>query len=163
MQDAAPILAPVLDADSIARAQDALICPRWAATFLDTVVVLALCIAVGVISQGEGAWPLPTWALAVAAYYVMLEGRRGATFGKLTMKLRVVGRDGRPPGYWRAVIRTVFRLIEVNPLLAGGFPAALVVWLSKTHQRLGDVVAGTYVLQVEDVRQLRSSVDASVF
>jgi uncharacterized RDD family membrane protein YckC len=163
MHDAAPILAPVLDADSMARANGQLILPRWAATFLDTVVVLALYIAVGVISQGEGAWPLPLWGLSVVAYYVLLEGRWGATLGKLVMKLRVVGRDGRPPGYWRAVIRTVFRLIEVNPLLAGGLPAALVVWLSKAHQRLGDVVAGTYVLQVEDVKKLRSSVDTSVF
>jgi uncharacterized RDD family membrane protein YckC len=163
MSDQVVPAVPVPSAETIARAQDGLIFSRWAATFLDTVVFLALYITVGVISQGRGGWPLPTLGLAAFAYYVILEGRWGVTLGKLAVKIRVVDGSGAPPGYGRAAIRTLLRLVEVNPMLAGGFPAAIAVWLSKKHQRIGDMLAGTYVLRVEDVKRLRHVVDVSVF
>jgi uncharacterized RDD family membrane protein YckC len=47
-------------------------------------------------------------------------------------------------------------LVEVNPILLGGLPAAAVVALSPTRQRLGDLVAGTYVLTAADAARLRS-------
>ena len=48
-------------------------------------------------------------------------------------------------------------------MLMGGIPAAIAVGVSKTRQRIGDMLAGTYVLRVEDVKRLRSVVDVSVF
>jgi len=155
---------PILSADTVARTQGSnLIAQRWGATVIDTFVMVALYITVGVISQGRGDWPLPALALATIAYYVVLEGRWGVTLGKLATQIRVVDRFGRPPGYGRAAIRTALRLVEVNPMLMGGIPAAIAVGVSKTRQRIGDMLAGTYVLRVEDVKRLRSVVDVSVF
>lgn len=38
------------------------------------------------------------------------------------------------------------RLVEVNPFLLGGIPAGIAVALSTYNQRLGDMLAGTYVV-----------------
>jgi uncharacterized RDD family membrane protein YckC len=87
-----------------------------------------------------------------------MEGRWGATLGKFGTKIRVVDRLGRVPGYGRAVVRTLLRLVEVNPLLLGGIPAGIIALSSKSKQRLGDMLAGTYVLYLADVERLRQGV-----
>jgi len=38
------------------------------------------------------------------------------------------------------------RVLEVNPVLLGAFPAALSVVFSPKHQRFGDKLAGTIVV-----------------
>jgi uncharacterized RDD family membrane protein YckC len=159
-----PAPEPMLTAEQVARTQPtSLIFQRWAATVVDTFVCVALFIVLGVLSGGEGSWMLPALAVSVAAYCIVLEGRWGATLGRLATKTRVVDRFGRSPGFGKAAIGTAFRLIEVNPLLIGGLPAGIAVGLSKTRQRLGDMVAGTYVLRTEDVSRVREAVDVSVF
>jgi uncharacterized RDD family membrane protein YckC len=159
-----PAPEPMLNAEQVARTQPtSLVFQRWAATVVDTFVCVALFVVFGVLSGGEGSWMLPALAVTVAAYYVVLEGRWGATLGRLATRTRVVDRFGHPPGFGKAAIRTAFRLIEVNPLLIGGLPAGIAVGLSKTRQRLGDMAAGTYVLRTEDVRRVREAVDVSVF
>lgn len=159
-----PAYVPALDAGGIARDRgEGLIVKRWAATVLDTFACGGLFVVVGLLSQGRGSWPFPVWCAAVVAYYVVLEGRFGATVGRLVTKTRVVDHAGRPPGFAKAAIRTAFRLIEVNPVLMGGIPAAVVVGLSKTRQRLGDLAAGTYVLTTDEVRRLQQVVDVTVF
>jgi uncharacterized RDD family membrane protein YckC len=45
------------------------------------------------------------------------------------------------------------RLIEVNPFLVGGLPAGLVLLLTRRRQRLGDLLAGTYVVRLRDLKQ----------
>jgi uncharacterized RDD family membrane protein YckC len=54
-------------------------------------------------------------------------------------------------------VRTLFRLIEVNPILAGGLPAGIAVIATRGKQRLGDMAAGTYVLLDRDMHRLQSS------
>ena len=164
MSETAPPPELMLTAEQVARTQPtSLVFQRWAATVVDTFVFIALFVVLGVLFGGEGSWMLPVLAATVAAYYVVLEGRWGATLGRLATRTRVVDRFGRPPGFGKAAIRTAFRLIEVNPLLMGGLPAGVAVGLSKTRQRLGDMAAGTYVLRTEDVRRVREGVDVSVF
>lgn len=59
----------------------------------------------------DGLWLLMSWL----AYFMILEGLFGATFGKVVMNLRVAGRDRRRPG-WRAVIgRNLLRPIDALP------------------------------------------------
>lgn len=47
-------------------------------------------------------------------------------------------------------MRTLLRLVEVSPFLAGGVPAGIVAAATKTHQRLGDLAAGTFVIRAKD-------------
>ncbi len=53
--------------------------------------------------------------------------------------------DGRPCTWTQAAIRSVLRLLEVNPICVGALPAALVIVFSVRQQRLGDMLAHTLV------------------
>jgi uncharacterized RDD family membrane protein YckC len=92
-------------------------------------------------------WPI---VLAVAVplvlVHVALEGRTGFTPGKALMALRTVKEDGTPPGYVRALARTLL-LVAVDSAV-WCFP---IVGLSQVrtnpgHRRVGDRVARTYVV-----------------
>jgi uncharacterized RDD family membrane protein YckC len=41
--------------------------------------------------------------------------------------------------------------VEVNPLVVGGLPAAIAVGMSHNRQRLGDMLAHTFVVRVSDL------------
>jgi uncharacterized RDD family membrane protein YckC len=55
---------------------------------------------------------------------------------------------------WVGIALLYIPVLEVNPLLAGGIPAGLVANFSKTHQRLGDMAADTYVILRRDTSRL---------
>ena len=95
--------------------------------------------------------------MAAIAYFPVSEGLWGRTVGKLVTGLVVVDSKGNRPGLLRATGRTVTRMIEVNPFLLGGLPAGLIVFASKRRQRLGDMLAGTYVIPKADLARLRSA------
>lgn len=79
-------------------------------------------------------------------YYLMFEGVFGRTPGKYLFSLRVVSLNGHPASWRQIVIRTLWRFLEVNPLLIGALPAAVLIFLSKTHRRGGDFFAKTLVV-----------------
>jgi len=56
----------------------------------------------------------------------------------------------------------VTRLVEVNPLLLGGLPAGIAVAMSRRRQRLGDMLAGTYVVRRKDLAAIRRIDDVFV-
>jgi uncharacterized RDD family membrane protein YckC len=133
---------------------------RWAAVILDIGVHLLTLVVLSPALKAEDPWgdvALLAWGLSIPIYFVFMEGKWGATLGKFGTKIRVVDRAGRPPGYGRALVRMLLRLVEVNPLLLGGIPAAIVALSSKAKQRVGDMLAGTYVLYLADVERLRST------
>jgi len=76
---------------------------------------------------------------------VLLQGATGATVGKFITGARVVRPDGRPPGAWKALGRTLMLVIDTISLI---LPLGLwVAMFSRGHQRLGDMTAGTYVVK----------------
>ncbi len=87
------------------------------------------------------------WLVALVVYFVVFEALWGRTLGKLITGTVVIDRNGRAPGFAKALMRTVLRLIEVNPLLIGGLPAGIALLMTTRHQRLGDLLAGTYVVR----------------
>src|SRR5262249_31409832 len=91
------------------------------------------------------------WLLLIVLYYPLLEGLFGKTLGKLLCGLKVVDARGAAPGIGKAVVRTLVRFFEINPLMMGGLPAGIAVLASKKRQRLGDMAAGTFVLKTEDL------------
>lgn len=90
------------------------------------------------------------WVLAITlylAYYFLQEGFFATSLGKRTFGLRVVRLDGRPSGWRESSLRTLFRVLEVNPLLFGGLPAGLTIVFNGKRQRLGDILARTLVIR----------------
>jgi uncharacterized RDD family membrane protein YckC len=79
-------------------------------------------------------------------YYFMLElFNRGQTIGKKIVGLRVIRLDGRDPTPADFLTRAIFLLPDV--LLSSGIPAILLISSGRHNQRLGDMVAGTVVIQ----------------
>ena len=54
--------------------------------------------------------------------------------------------DGSRCKLMSAMLRTLLRVIEVNPILLGALPAGIVLLVTKRKQRLGDLLAGTVVI-----------------
>ena len=97
-----------------------------------------------VLRQTELAIVLGALLAAVLLLVVILPGRRGWTPGHLAADLRIVRRDGSRAGIFRALVRTVAWVIDILP----GLP--LVAYgsarLTRRHQRVGDLLARTYVV-----------------
>ena len=80
-------------------------------------------------------------------YFVVCEGLWGQTLGKRLANIAVIGRDGRPATLRAAIVRN---LLRPPPLM---MPVAyvvgtIVVLVTPRWQRLGDLLAGTLVVEL---------------
>lgn len=147
--------AMTMSAEQISSAYDsAIVVRRWGSTVFDYLLLVGLLFALLQLPESEHDVAFVLFLGAAVAYFPLLEWRFGATLGKLLCRTRVVGPDGGRPSFSQALVRSLLRLIEVNPVLMGGIPAGIMVLASKKKQRLGDMAAGTFVLRSEDVRYL---------
>ncbi len=79
-------------------------------------------------------------------YFVFFETLwQGQTPGKRYVKIRVIGDDGRPVRLQQSTLRALLRPIDEGFFFLGVF----LIVLSKREKRLGDLVAGTLVIQEE--------------
>ena len=58
--------------------------------------------------------------ILILAYYPVLDGFIKFTLGKYIVRIKVVDFYGQPSGFLRAAQRTLRRIVEVNPVCAGG-------------------------------------------
>ena len=94
-----------------------------------------------------------TLVLAVLGIPIALETiTRGKTVGKLVLGLRTVRDDGGPIGFRHAVVRGLTAWIEIY--LAQGTVALTAALLTKRNRRLGDLAAGTYVINERQTMRL---------
>ncbi|MDT4945878.1 MAG: hypothetical protein QOH14_2611 [Pseudonocardiales bacterium] len=88
--------------------------------------------------------------LVLAGYPVLLEWlAHGRTIGKLWLGLRVVRDDGGPIGFRQALVRGLAALLLEKPGLFAPFSTTvgvLTMIFSTRDKRLGDMMAGTFVL-----------------
>lgn len=89
--------------------------------------------------------PFFLWLFLGLGYFVVLEALQGATLGKRVMGLKVVKQDGGAMDWQASIIRNVLRLIDGFLFYLVG---AIVVWVSKSRQRLGDMAAHTLVVRI---------------
>lgn len=125
------------------------------------ILVLFLSIWLAISSVIVDAWTrffgtenIELWFLAIAilvtfaintGYFVFFETLwQGQTPGKRLAKIRVIQVDGKLIGLQQATLRALLRSID-DTLFVG----ALLIMLAKKEQRLGDLVAGTIVVQAE--------------
>jgi uncharacterized RDD family membrane protein YckC len=144
-------------AASVAAGYDfSIVVRRWLGAWIDFIVLLSFLLVPDYVLGNETyRATLAIWLSLLAAYFPVTEMLFGRTLGKLVTRTRVVNDAGSRPSFLQAIVRTLFRLIEVNPILVGGLPAGIAVIASRSKQRLGDMVAGTYVLLDRDARQLQ--------
>ncbi len=120
---------------------------RFIAAIVDNVIALGVMLVV--VSLVPETWTVLRGIFVVVgylSYFLILEGLWGRTLGKYFQGLVVLKLDGVKAGWVSALIRTLLRIIEVNPALFGGIPAGLVLISSERKQRIGDMLAGTVVV-----------------
>ena len=132
---------------------------RFAAVFLDWIVLVILGVIVTLLGGGgyaetsadgadvganlEGTNVL-IWLVLAFGYYVITEVELGGTLGKIAVGLRVVDEDGDFIGWRHGLVRNLIRPID---FIVFYLTAAISVWMSPQRQRLGDRLAGTFVIR----------------
>src|SRR3989440_2948534 len=117
---------------------------------LITLVIMFLAIA-GFSNFGSRVSNAPKWiiALLIILIFVLMSGYfaffewiwNGQTPGKRWMKLRVIREDGRPIGFFEAMVRNLLRNFDVMP--SPFYSIGLIsVFATDRDQRVGDLVAG---------------------
>ncbi len=123
---------------------------RLIALFIDHLVGFGLVLMVVAFVPESLPWLKGILVFVVyLAYFAVLEALWSRTVGKYVQGLVIRKLDGSPCDWHAALIRTGFRLFEVNPLLFGGLPAGLIVISNDLRQRFGDIIAGTLVVPVD--------------
>jgi uncharacterized RDD family membrane protein YckC len=86
--------------------------------------------------------------LGLIGYPIVWEAAtRGRSPGKFALGLRVVGDDGSPERFRQALVRGLATLVDFWLVPFIGVPALTCSLLSAKGKRLGDVFAGTFVIQ----------------
>jgi uncharacterized RDD family membrane protein YckC len=119
-------------------------------------LVIIFLIVEGFSDFGNRLTSAPKWviALLVIFVFVLMSGYfalfewiwRGQTPGKRWLKLRVIREDGRPIGFFEAMVRNLLRNFDVMP--SPFYSIGLIsVFATERDQRIGDLVAGTVVVR----------------
>ncbi|HEY8574096.1 RDD family protein [Phenylobacterium sp.] len=131
---------------------------RWAGCWIDFLAMALLFIVPFLVFPDPAPDPVVIAAVvAVIAYFPVTEGLWGRTLGKLITGTVVVDASGAKPNFGAIIVRTLTRLIEANPFFIGALPAGVIALCTKHHQRLGDVLARTYVVPVKLLGEARTS------
>ncbi len=128
---------------------------RALALALDLVVLVVLgigaALAAGAVASfldqaGASAVLLATVVLVVLGVPTTVETlSRGRSLGKLAAGLRVVRDDGGPIRFRQALVRQLLAFPEIY--VSSGSVAAIASLANPRGKRLGDVLAGTYVVR----------------
>ncbi len=130
---------------------------RAVAAGLDALVQLALLVVLGLLvavssvdvsSAAGAALGVGLTVLVLAGYPIALETLlRGRTLGKMAMGLRAVRDDGGPIAFRQAFVRGLCRAVLEAPGITFFVLPVVVSLLDPRGRRLGDVLAGTVVVQ----------------
>jgi uncharacterized RDD family membrane protein YckC len=118
-------------------------------------MILVLLTVVGLSAAHHGmngaavaASTITVIVLVLIGYPVIWEtATRGRSPGKLALGLRVVGDDGGPERFRQALVRGLATVVDFWLVPFVGVPALICSLLSAKGKRLGDVFAGTFVVQ----------------
>jgi uncharacterized RDD family membrane protein YckC len=109
--------------------------------------IIGLTSATGGFDPAAGAAVTVTILVMVMVGYPVIweTATRGRSPGKFALGLRVVSDDGSPERFRQALVRGLAAVVEIWFLF--GCPALICSLLSHKGKRLGDVFAGTFVIQ----------------
>lgn len=120
--------------------------PRFLAVLIDIVILGIIEAILGAVTHGSGLGSFLAFVISLG-YYIVMEGQRGATVGKMALGLRVVNVDGTPITMNQSVIRNLLRIVDAIPAMIPYLLGAILVWNSPLKQRCGDRVAKTIVIR----------------
>ena len=138
---------------------------RFIAALLDSLIlffalILLLALraflipALGAYGEKAASWGVGVYLLCIFlllwGYFTLFEAfNNGRTIGKLAAKIRVIHQSGRGMNFVESLSRNLVRYIDFLPVFYG--VGIVTLFLSRRHQRLGDMVAGTLVVREREV------------
>jgi uncharacterized RDD family membrane protein YckC len=128
---------------------------RIAAALIDFFILWAIGFVIGIIggdyyqdNEGIGfhlkGLPAFLWLLSWFLIIPINEGITGQTFGKRVLKIKVVKNNFRPTNIAISIIRHLFDIVDLILLIG-----LIIASTNKKKKRIGDLVAGTIVIQKE--------------
>ena len=150
---------------------------RFAALLVDyliwLVVIIAFVIVIALVDPSLSHFSKigEKWATAIAiavpflvywGYFTLFEAFwNGRTPGKRVVKIRVIQRTGRGVGLLESMTRNFLRIVDQFP---GIYAVGVVtMFLTKQHQRLGDLAAGTLVVHEREHLTASSAASTRTF
>ncbi|MFV0460079.1 MAG: RDD family protein [Actinomycetales bacterium] len=140
--------------------QPASFATRMLSAMIDYGVLSVLLIAVSFVIAGilsaldsaaAGAFFLVTWIAIIVGLPTLVETvSRGKSLGRLALGLRVVRDDGGAIRLRHAIIRAMLSVFEI--WLMVGAPAVICSLANAKGKRVGDLLAGTYVVRERGYR-----------
>ena len=128
---------------------------RTVSGLIDVAVTVALLLvvtflfslaALGTDAALSGAAQIVSMVLVLVGIPAVTETlTRGRTVGKLVMGLRTVRDDAGRISFRHALVRSLLGVVEI--WLLSGIPAIVSAMASRKGKRVGDLVAGTYVVR----------------
>lgn len=125
---------------------------RFLATLIDGTIITALAFASGFVlniflpSGIAAALAITINFILTWGWHVFFETRKqGRTPGKRALKLRVIDARGLPVSLHQSLARNIVRVLDQAPAFYG--IAAITALITRTHRRLGDIVADTLVIR----------------
>ncbi len=133
---------------------------RFVALLIDSIllqavnILLASVFGTTAVTEGGASFALqgPAALLGILisfAYYIGLEGLRGATLGKQVVGIKVVNEDGSPIDWTAAILRNVLRIVDALPCFY--IVGIVLINNSEQKQRFGDRIAKTVVVEKNSV------------
>jgi len=125
------------------------------AVFLFLLIFAAFVLpALGAFGAKAATWGVGAFILIFFlvfwGYFALFEAfNSGRTPGKRVARIRVIHQSGRGVSFVEALGRNLVRIIDYMPGFYG--VGIVAIFLSRKHQRLGDMVAGTLVVREREV------------
>lgn len=125
---------------------------RFLAMMIDFAIVQGISGAMAMVVAALLPGGIAGWVYITAnflltwGWHLFFETRRqGRTPGKRALKIRVIDARGLPVSLHQSLVRNITRVLDFAPAFYGiGAIASLV---SKSHRRLGDIIADTLVVR----------------
>ena len=151
---------------------------RFVAILIDyliwTVAIIAIIIVVALVDPSLSRFSKvgEKWATAISiaipfllfwGYFTLFEAFwDGRTPGKRIAKIRVIQRSGRGIGLLESMTRNLLRLVDQFPFIYA--VGVVSIFLTRDHQRLGDLAADTLVIHDrENLAELSSTSSGRTF
>ncbi|MGP8252312.1 MAG: RDD family protein [Terracidiphilus sp.] len=125
------------------------------AVFLFLLIFAAFLLpALGAFGAKAATWGVGVFILIFFlifwGYFALIEAfNNGRTPGKRVARIRVIHQSGRGISFVESLGRNLVRVIDWVPGFYG--VGIVAIFLSRRHQRLGDMVAGTLVVREREV------------
>lgn len=121
---------------------------RGLANIIDQILVIIPFVVIASLTNTGSAYSetyMTIGGVLFFVYLIVVEAVWGQTLGKKLFGIKVMMQDGRKCTLFGALLRNVFRLVDV---IFGGYLLAIIVMtLTPRRQRVGDLIAKTVVIK----------------